>query len=110
MSTRGAKRKRRTGENVCRCGAYKFPHRFMGGACDGAYVVAETFEKQKWADCRDCPLYEVDHERGVIECQALEGREELRECPALIDVIRHEGVKLYGVNRPPEKRNLRFRR
>lgn len=110
-STRGRKRERRIGEVVCRCGAYRFPHRMMGGNCNGGHIVAETFEKQMWGDCRDCPCYAVDEERGVIECQALEGTEAIRECPALIDFIRYEGIKLYGVNKPPEKRSsLRFRR
>jgi len=83
----------------------------MGGACNGSHIVAQTFETQMWGECRSCPSYEVDEDRGVIECQVLEGREELRECPALADFIRFESIKLYGVNRPPEKRScLRFKR
>lgn len=83
----------------------------MGGNCDGGHVVSKTFDEQMWGDCRDCHLRVYDEERGVVECQALTGQEEVRECPALADVIRFEGIRLYGVNKPPEKRSsLRFRR
>lgn len=97
------KRKVRRGEIVCRCGAYPFPHRQMGGCCDGAAVVSAYFEAQTWGECMDCSLREVDDETGEIRCQALEGREELRECPELESHIRHHDIKLYGVNRPPER-------
>ena len=48
------KRKRRVGEVICRCGAYRFPHRMMGGRCDGGALVYKTFEEQAWGSCRDC--------------------------------------------------------
>mgnify|MGYP003621682021 CR=1 FL=1 len=48
------KRKRRAGEVICRCGAYKWPHRMMGGRCDGGALVYKTFEEQAWGSCRDC--------------------------------------------------------
>lgn len=83
----------------------------MGGLCNGGHIVSKTFEEQMWGACKDCHLRVYDEDRGVIECQALEGQEELRECPELADVIRFEGIKLYGVNRPPERGScLRFRR
>ena len=91
------KRKHRPGEVVCRCRAYPFPHRQMGGACDGAAFVARYFECQIYGECRDCHLREErDYE---IHCQALEGREELTRCPGLDNHIRYEGIKLYGVRR-----------
>lgn len=83
----------------------------LGGRCDGGAFVDKLFNDQMWGSCRDCMLRVYDEERGVIECQALEGTEEIRECPALVEFIRYEGIKLYGVNKPPEKRSsLRFRR
>lgn len=79
----------------------------MGGRCDGGAFVAETFEAQIWGSCRDCPCWE--EREGEIVCQVLDGREELRECPELADFVRFENIKLYGVNKPPEKRSrLRF--
>lgn len=104
------KRKRRPGEVVCRCGAYRFPHRMMGGACDGGALVERTFEAQVWGDCRDCVHVEIDEETTERRCQVLEGREALLNCPALADTIRYEGVKLYGVNRPPERAGALRRR
>ena len=87
------KRKRRPGEVVCRCGAYTFPHRMMGGACEG----------KKWASCRDCMLRETSEEEGH-RCQVLDGREPPMECPDLQEVVQYERIRLYGVNKPPEKK------
>ena len=63
-------RKRRPGEVVCRCGAYKVPHRMMGGECNGGHIVVETFEKQMWGECRDCPL-RVVNELPDGSCEAV---------------------------------------
>jgi hypothetical protein len=100
---------------VCRCGAYRFPHRMCGGRCDGGHVVLQTFADHMWDDpCRDCMLREEreDFTDGlVIECQVIEGREHVRECPAWQDVVQGNEIRLYGVNKPPERRcGLRFRR
>lgn len=103
-------RKRRVGEYVCRCGAYRFPHRMMGGRCDGGAFVADTFENQKWGACRDCTMCEFVPEEGENRCQVLDGRDTTMQCPELAEHVRYEGIKLYGINRPPEKGPLRFRR
>jgi hypothetical protein len=82
----------------------------MGGRCDGGAYVSEVWEKNQWGECRGCILYvqreagEWDAEYGSHACQVLLGQEDTRECPELADHIRFEGVKLYGVNKPPPKR------
>lgn len=94
------KRKVRRGEVVCRCGAYSFPHRQMGGACDGSSVVARFFEAQLYGQCRDCHLWERREDDGCeIVCQVLEGRERTIQCPALQEHIQYEEIKLYGEQR-----------
>lgn len=103
------KRKRRQGEVVCRCAAYSFPHRRMGGDCDGGIVVGETWETQQYGDCRECVHFEVSQDEG-LRCKVLHGGESVRECPALQEHVRFEGIKLYGVNAPPKKGPLCFRR
>lgn len=109
-STGVPRRAKRPGEVICRCGAYGFPHRFMGGLCDGAAYVSEVWEKQQWGGCRGCVFYaqrgpeEWDDGYGLHTCQVLLGQEEVRECPELADHIHYEGVRLYGVNKPPLKR------
>jgi hypothetical protein len=93
-------RKRREGEVVCWCGSYNFPHRLMGGSCNGACFVRDYFEQQLQDGCRDCALREeTTYDEYKIECQALEGLEPALQCPALQEHIRYHGVKLYGVNR-----------
>lgn len=80
----------------------------MGGNCDGGSVVGKTFEREMWGDCRDCPSWE--QRECEIVCAVLDGREALHECPALTEFVRFEGIKLYGVNKPPERRSsLKFR-
>lgn len=83
-------RKRRPGEEVCRCGAYRFPHRMMGGKCDGGAFIEAVFELRR--DCRDC------HFLDGHECEVLQGRETNMRCPALEEHVRYHGIKLYGVN------------
>jgi hypothetical protein len=104
------KRKRRSGEVVCRCGAYRFPHRMMGGRCDGGAYVDKLFTNQMYGTCRDCNLREYVPEEGAMSCQVLQGLEPMVGCPELVAHISHEGIKLYGVNAPPKKGPLRFRR
>lgn len=85
------KRKRRKGEHICDCSAYKFPHRFGGGACTGAAVVQATRERNYGAgECSQCVL--VDDSDGRV-CQVLTGLESVRECPALQDYIRVHEIK-----------------
>jgi len=104
------KRKVRAGEVVCRCGVYKFPHRMMGGECDGGAFVGQNFEANLWGGCRDCPLREQRDDNGCeFVCQVIEGREPARNCPALDEHVRFHGIRLYGVNKPPApKGRVRF--
>jgi hypothetical protein len=81
----------------------------LGGACNGGAFVDAYFETNIYGDCRDCPLIETDDE-GVVRCQVLNGQEPALQCPALIEYVRFEGIKLYGENKPPERGPLRFRR
>lgn len=95
-------RKKRPGEVICRCGSYPFPHRMMGGACTGAAIVAAVFAGGPFGKCKGCML--LEEHVGEMLCQALDGRERMDACPELAELIQYEGVKLYGVNRPPPKR------
>jgi hypothetical protein len=82
----------------------------LGGYCAGIAFVALFFEAQQYGECRRCPLR--DESDDGFTCAVLEQREPPRECEALEDKIQYEGIKLYGVNRPPDKgRGLKvFRR
>src|SRR5690242_7037254 len=84
------KRKHRKGEVVCRCGAYGFPHRMMGGACSGGAFVETTREAMR--ECKGCTF----DDEG--ECQVVQGRDTTVQCPALQDFIRYHDIRLYGVN------------
>jgi hypothetical protein len=97
------KRKRRTGEVTCRCHVYRFPHRMMGGRCDGGAYVATTFDNQMYGSCRDCFFRverEDDNEGYVIECQVVQGTDEMRHCPALQEFIAFHEIRLYGIHTP----------
>src|ERR1700748_414528 len=39
-----SRRKVRKGEWTCTCAAYRFPHRFGGGNCDGSFLAVEAWE------------------------------------------------------------------
>jgi hypothetical protein len=49
-------RKKRKEEDICRCQAYKFPHRFGGGNCDGKQIAESCFEEASGysAICGSC--------------------------------------------------------
>lgn len=87
------KRKRRDGEVICRCRAYKFPHRMLGGRCDGALFVEQTHER--WVECKGCMLLDDDG----YSCQVIMGLEPPDMCPALQEFERYEGIKRYGMNK-----------
>lgn len=84
-------RKRRIGEVVCRCAAYRFPHRQMGGQCTGGQFVEDTFETRR--ACRDCTFLDKH------TCQVVDGQEPYKRCPALEEHIRFNGIRIYGVNK-----------
>jgi len=62
----------------CNCGAYPFPHRPLGGACD-AEGLWEQVAREGWAcaTCGLCSRYSQQHPYG--EGHAVE---RLRECRA----------------------------
>lgn len=76
----------------------------MGGNCDGAAWVACFFEANVCGPCQGCSLFEPWSGGEEARCQVEGGQEPPRECPELADHIRFEGVKLYGVNKPPPKK------
>lgn len=86
---------------TCRCPLYRFPHRMMGGRCNGGAFVHAVFEAQAWGACRDCWMREArTEEEGGLVCTVLDGREPELKCPELQEHIRYHGIKLYGVNKP----------
>lgn len=84
-------RRRRNGEVNCTCKAYDFPHRLMGGRCQGRRFVALFFRDNEWTECRRCPCYEYDDQDGG-QCQVLNGQEDTWYCQGLQDVLHREEV------------------
>lgn len=56
----------------------------MGGRCSGYAIVAEYFEEQAAADCRDCRYCIVDF---GFECEVVNGTERTHECPYLSEFL-----------------------
>lgn len=44
----------------CRCDAYKFPHRFGGGACHGPFLCVHGVDLEV-EECLDCIIDEHEH-------------------------------------------------
>ena len=75
----------------------------MGGRCDGGAFVDNTFTNQMYGSCRDCLLRverEDDNEGYVVECQVIQGQEELEHCPALQEFVAFHEIRLYGIRTP----------
>jgi len=87
-------RKKRVGEAVCACRAYKFPHRFGGGRCCGIDLIEHVWlENFGSGICANCLMVETD---DVPKCQIMEGREKTFYCPAFIDYIGENEIRLLG--------------
>lgn len=84
------KRKKRKGELVCTCRAYKFPHRMMGGRCAGYAEVEEIWEANYGGgDCRQCNYLQRD--MGYY-CEVVEGQEPPWECPVFAEKLHRDEV------------------
>ena len=91
------KRKRRPGEVICTCPAYKFPHRLMGGRCKGEAQVQALWDQNYGSGpCRQCNYLQCG------SCQVLEGREAPHRCPEIAEELHREGV--------PVPRKLKMRK
>jgi hypothetical protein len=76
----------------------------MGGECNGTAWVYRCWEKEMWGACRGCVFADRDDDTGEMRCQVVEGRDRALECPELAQLVQYEGVRLYGVNKPPPKK------
>ncbi|HET8686851.1 MAG TPA: hypothetical protein VFM18_09320 [Methanosarcina sp.] len=87
------KRKARKGEFVCSCRAYKFPHRFGGGRCTGAFIAEQTWnENFGTGNCADCVNLNNDN---IPYCEVVEGQEKITECPVWQEFVQFNEVKIY---------------
>ncbi len=62
---------------TCLCPAYEFPHRFMGGKCNGYWMAKHCFDNR--ISCNNCNLL---HPGG---CDIMNETEIPAECPYVID-------------------------
>lgn len=104
-------RKARKGERLCRCGAYRFPHRQFGGRCRLLTYVQEVYDPGS-SDCRGCMNFveeEGDYGPEYV-CQVCSGTEQPYHCPLLRDYVTYEGIVLYGKARRLKEAAERKRR
>lgn len=100
------RRKKREGEVVCRCRAYPFPHRMLGGACTGKGFVLTFFERNLWSECRGCHFLDTE-DPCETRCQVVDGLEPPMECPGLQELVDYEDMPLYGKNSPRKNRGVK---
>lgn len=88
------KRKSRLYEHTCKCSAYKFPHRFDGGRCDGFDVVKDQWILNFWhGDCANCSnLYRDNVEVG---CNVYDRSEPPKECPVYMEFVEVNEIRIY---------------
>jgi hypothetical protein len=82
----------RKGEVICKCRSYRFPHRLMGGSCNGQQWV-ENYLETDMSGCTDCSHWDSG-------CQVAVGQEPPHKCPALIELLLYEEVPV------PKKFNI----
>lgn len=84
------------GEYTCKCGAYKFPHRFGGGKCTGRWIVRNTWEEYDGfgQSCMQCnSRNDTD---GIPYCEVLEGLEDVYLCPEWDEFVNYHEIKIYA--------------
>jgi len=62
----------------CHCEAYPFPHRALGGRCEGAGIWGRTYD-EGW-ECGECP--HCEHRAQAHPCGEGRAVERWRECTA----------------------------
>jgi hypothetical protein len=84
------RRKPRFGEKTCTCSAYRFPHRFGGGECDGS-AVAEDYWDAHWGDglCAQCNCC-----RGSF-CDVVAGAEDAKYGRCYQELVEFHEIKIY---------------
>lgn len=88
------KRKSRPYETTCDCGAYKFPHRFGGGRCNGMWVVDNTWHTNYGGGvCATCNNLNTTEQ--VPFCEVLEGTEDAGQCPEWQDYVAYNEIRIY---------------
>jgi len=85
-------RKRRPGEFICDCRAYKFPHRFGGGHCSGFYLISEQWETF-WGSgvCETCNCLNTNE---IPYCEVYNGQEGVSECPIWQEFVAYNEIKI----------------
>lgn len=89
-------RKPREHEFVCRCSAYRFPHRFGGGRCTGDWVAHEAWrETCGYSDpCRSCEQCDSENHG----CSVTHGNESPETCDAWQEFVVNNDIRIYRVN------------
>jgi hypothetical protein len=87
-------RRKPVAEITCNCGAYRFPHRFGGGACTGILLA-----EQRWAkrDCGDCHSIAYDSQTFAAYCRVVDGGDSLEECEMLQEFMRRNEIRIRGI-------------
>lgn len=70
---------------ICRCKAYKFPHR-VGGKCNGSAFAKAYFEFDRDL-CSLCNCY--DDNNQPTSCDVVDGRESIKEAECFRERIHH---------------------
>ena len=81
------RRSKRKGEVTCTCSAYKFPHRFGGGKCNGRQMAETSYP------CKDC-ISCVEYEPSEYPCAVVDGREGAWACDIVKEFISNEEVAI----------------
>ena len=77
---------------TCRCRAYKFPHRFGGGKCDGYHIAKEHWNTMYgYGDpCSTCNNLITDDDSR--SCDVVSGGEPAKRCEVVIDFVLRNNI------------------
>ncbi len=94
------RRKKRRGEVVCRCIAYRFPHRFSGGRCTGIEICRQAVDSGH-RECVGCLHFEVvdyisEDSMSRSPCAIVNGQENPLACPIVAEFVGYAEARVLG--------------
>lgn len=79
---------------TCTCKAYKFPHRFGGGNCTGAFIAEDTWNSNYGTGvCANCNY--INNTDRIPYCEVVHGVEKINRCPVWQEFVQFNEVKVY---------------
>lgn len=88
--------KRKDPRPICKCKAYRFPHKLGGGKCDGLAFTEYNFQFNR-EHCQYCNC------NSGTYCEVSTGQENLKEGECYLDAVKNQQGETVTLQFEPDK-------